>query len=191
MSISTIDLPPTDRMDAYEAAVDAEEKAKARLQAAVRAEESARQVLMRARYLCPREEAAYAARVAETKKAAKDAVAATYAAAEEQDRDLRPAPKPPAKKNWASVVSGQPLKPNAETWQDKEEAKRKAEEAKAKKRAEEAAAKRELAELLRWAEQQSEGGCAAHDRLGCPQCEFERSGRCYSELEENYGGRDW
>ena len=190
MRIKTIDLPPTDRMDTYEAAVDAEEKAKARLQAAVRAEEAARQVLVRARArnsLCPREEAAYAARVAETKKAAKDAVATTYAVAEEEDRDLRPAPK----KNWASVVSGQAPKPNAQTWQDKVEQKRKAEEAKAKKRADEAKAKRELDELLRWAEQQSEGGCEAHDRLGCPQCAFERSGRCYSEREENYGGRDW
>ena len=176
-------------MDAYEAAVDAEEKAKARLQAAVRAEEAARQVLNRARvrsYLCPREEAAYAARVTETKQAAKDAVAATYAAAGELSKDRRRCvaevkSAPQAKKTWASVVSGQAPKSNAQTWQAKEE----------KKRAEEAAAKKELQELLRWAEEQDGGGCAAHDRLGCPQCEFERSGRCYSELEENYGGRDW
>lgn len=186
-------------MDAYEAAVDNEERAKARLQAAVRAEEAARQVLVRARARawdnkCPREEAAYAARVAETKQAAKEAVAATYAAAREQDRDLRRCvaeARPAPKKNWASVVSGQPPKPNAQTWQARDDAKRKAEEAKAKKRAEEEKAKQELEELLRWAQENSEGGCPVHDRLGCPQCEFERSGRCYSEKEENYGGRDW
>lgn len=99
------------------------------------------------------------------------------------------------KKNWASVVSGKPANPQAKTWQAKEEEKRMAEAKKraeeVKKKAAEAKAKKELVELLRWAQEQDGGGCSEHDRLGCPQCAFERSGRCYSELEENYGGRDW
>ncbi len=98
----------------------------------------------------------------------------------------------PVKKTWVSVVSGQPS--NAGVWQAREEAKRKTKAAaaatKRKAAADMARAKKELEELLHdWS--LSDGGCPAHDRLGCPQCEFERSGRCYSELEENYGGTEW
>jgi hypothetical protein len=99
------------------------------------------------------------------------------------------------KKNWASVVSGKPPNPHAETWQAKEEAKRKA-EAEAKRKAEEkkraeAKAKRELQELMRWAQEQDGGGCLEHDLIGCRECAFNASGRCHSELHEYYGGTEW
>ena len=100
-----------------------------------------------------------------------------------------------SKKNWASVVSGKPLNPQAKTWQAKEEEKRMAEAKKraeeAKKRAAEAKARREFAELLRWAQEQDGGGCLEHDIPGCRECAFNASGRCHSELHEHYGGTEW
>jgi hypothetical protein len=100
-----------------------------------------------------------------------------------------------SKKTWSSVVSGKPPNPNAQTWQARDEARRKAEaEAKrkaAEKKRAEAKAKQELEELLRWAQEHSEGGCSEHDLIGCRECAFNASGRCHSEREEYYGGTEW
>lgn len=82
------------------------------------------------------------------------------------------------KKTWASVVSGKPPKPNLK---------------------EKKMTKEELYELLRWAEEngyRDDGGCDAHDRIGCAECAFNRSGVCPSSKEEGHWrngpwGRDW
>ena len=84
------------------------------------------------------------------------------------------------KKTWASVVSGKPPKP-------KPEVKPKAPE-------EKKLTKKELDELLQWAEEngyRDDGGCDAHDRIGCAECRFNASGVCPSSKEEGewVGGR--
>ena len=69
-----------------DAAIDVEAKAVARLRKAALAEVVAREIVMKARFKtwnnCPKEEAAYAAAVAETKAAAAAAVKATKAVVE-------------------------------------------------------------------------------------------------------------
>ena len=93
-------------------------------------------------------------------------------------------------RSWASVVSGKKDNPKPEP---KPEAKA-PEEKKPKKMT-----KEELYELLRWAEENGyadDGGCDAHDRIGCAECRFNASGVCPSSKEEGYWrngpwGREW
>ena len=92
-----------------------------------------------------------------------------------------PASKIDSKKTWASVVSGKPPKPKTEP-----KAEAKPEEKKM--------TQKELDELLQWAEEngyRDDGGCDAHDRIGCAECAFNRSGVCPSSKEEGewVGGR--
>lgn len=80
-----------------ETAVETEAGAIARLRKASLAEVVAKDKLTRARFQtwnnCPKEEAAYAAAVAETKAAAKDAVAATKAVVDAQWEEMYPSLK--------------------------------------------------------------------------------------------------
>lgn len=95
------------------------------------------------------------------------------------------------KKTWASVVSGKPPKPKTEP---KPVDKPKPEEKKIG-----GLTQKELDELLQWAEENGycdDGGCDAHDRIGCAECAFNRSGVCPSSKEEGHWrngpwGREW
>ena len=90
------------------------------------------------------------------------------------------------KKTWASVVSGKPPKSKVEV---KPEVKPKPKEKKIG-----LFTQKELDELLQWAEEngyRDDGGCDAHDRIGCAECRFNASGVCPSSKEEGewVGGR--
>lgn len=97
---------------------------------------------------------------------------------------------PETKRSWASVVSGKKDNPKP-----KVEVKTKAKEEKKIG----LFTKKELDELLMWAEENGycdDGGCDAHDRIGCAECAFNRSGVCPSSKEEGHWrngpwGREW
>ena len=92
---------------------------------------------------------------------------------------------PETKRSWASVVSGK-----KDTPKTKVAVKTKAPEEKKIG----LLTKKELDELLQWAEEngyRDDGGCDAHDRIGCAECRFNASGVCPSSKEEGewVGGR--
>jgi hypothetical protein len=98
---------------------------------------------------------------------------------------------PETKRSWASVVSGKKDKPKPKP---KPKPEPKPEEKKIG-----LFTQKELDELLQWAEENGyadDGGCDAHDRIGCAECRFNASGVCPSSKEEGHWrngpwGREW